>query len=410
MAVTLTVAELLAALRLGDSTEETAEVMRLLAYSTEAVTLHAPDASDTAQNEAVRRLAGYLFDQPEAGRGMAFANALRSSGAARMLLPYRIHRVGLSNAVEAAQEAVGTTENPVTGVDIVGGELVVTFADGSTESHTLPAGMGGDGTDQTARDSADAAQADIDQHEISTHNTDAVARAAAATAQSDADAAGSTASAASGAASVAQATADTNRTDLTDHEADDNAHHTPPTNGGGGGTDDQTASEVPVTATGFTGNLGSTDTDVQTALGTIDALSLGDGGGGGGGGEAPGRIVLVDGLAVAASNTPSAVALTEDVVARQILTFRMENSTAANNSPTFTMLSDDFLLLEPTAASPSDNGNSIPVAVPRADLGTTGNAAGSIWVYRQDDGNLWTKSSRSFAYALTLTATPLGGL
>ena len=36
--------------------------------------------------------------------------------------------------------------------------------------------------------------------------------------------------------------------------------------GGGGGTDDQTAAEVPVTATGFSGNLGSTDTDVQTAL------------------------------------------------------------------------------------------------------------------------------------------------
>ena len=103
MAVTLTVAELLAALRLGTSAEETAEVTRLLAYATEAVTKHAPTAADTAHNEAVRRLAGYLFDQPEAGRGMAYANAMRSSGAARMLLPYRIHRAGYSDAVEAAQ-------------------------------------------------------------------------------------------------------------------------------------------------------------------------------------------------------------------------------------------------------------------------------------------------------------------
>ena len=61
MAVTLTVAELSAALRLNDSAEETAEVRRLLEYCTEAVTQHAPDASDTAMNEAVRRLAGYLF-------------------------------------------------------------------------------------------------------------------------------------------------------------------------------------------------------------------------------------------------------------------------------------------------------------------------------------------------------------
>ena len=47
---------------------------------------------------------------------------------------------------------------------------------------------------------------------------------------------------------------------------------------GGGGTDDQTAAEVPVTVTGFTGNLSATDTDVQTALNTIDAFTLGGGG------------------------------------------------------------------------------------------------------------------------------------
>ena len=94
MAVTITVAELRAALRLNDTAEETAEVTRLLAYSTEAVVKHAPDASETAMNEAVRRLSGYLFDQPEAARGDGYANALRNSGASRTLLPYRIHRAG----------------------------------------------------------------------------------------------------------------------------------------------------------------------------------------------------------------------------------------------------------------------------------------------------------------------------
>ena len=58
MAVTLTIEELQAALRLGDSAEETAEVTRLHAYASEAVTRHAPQASDTAMNEAVRRLTG----------------------------------------------------------------------------------------------------------------------------------------------------------------------------------------------------------------------------------------------------------------------------------------------------------------------------------------------------------------
>jgi len=45
----------------------------------------------------------------------------------------------------------------------------------------------------------------------------------------------------------------------------------PSFSGGGGGT----SSEVVVDASGFTGNLGVTDTDLQTALDTIDAVALG---------------------------------------------------------------------------------------------------------------------------------------
>ena len=106
MAVTLTVAELRAALRLTDSAEETAEATRLLAYASEAVVKHAPDAPDVAHNEAVRRLAGYLYDQPEASRGDAYGNALRNSGAARMLLPYRIHRAGYASDGDAAEGTI----------------------------------------------------------------------------------------------------------------------------------------------------------------------------------------------------------------------------------------------------------------------------------------------------------------
>ena len=94
MAVTRTAAELAAALRLGDSTEETAEATRLLAFATAAVTKHAPDAPDVVHNEAVVRLASYLFDMPNAGRGAGYADALRNSGAAAILLPYRVHRAG----------------------------------------------------------------------------------------------------------------------------------------------------------------------------------------------------------------------------------------------------------------------------------------------------------------------------
>ena len=98
MAVTLTPAELAAALRLLGTDEETAQVTRLLDYATERVEKHAPEAPDVAQNEAVIRLAGYLFDMPFAPAGARFANALRNSGAGNMLLPYRIHRAGSTAA------------------------------------------------------------------------------------------------------------------------------------------------------------------------------------------------------------------------------------------------------------------------------------------------------------------------
>ena len=67
MAVTITQAELSAALRLGTSAEEVAEATRLLTYATEAVTQHAAAAPPEVLNEAVIRLAGYFFDQPFAG-------------------------------------------------------------------------------------------------------------------------------------------------------------------------------------------------------------------------------------------------------------------------------------------------------------------------------------------------------
>lgn len=169
MAVTLTVSELLAALRLGDSTEETAEVTRILAYAALAVEQHAPSAPDIAQNEAVRRLSGYLFDQPEAGRGAAYANALRSSGAARMLLPYKVHRAGYSDQVEAAQQAVGTVGNPVVDVGYSGDVLTVTYSDGTTEDFTI---AGGSGVDQTARDSAATAQTIAEDAESTADTTE----------------------------------------------------------------------------------------------------------------------------------------------------------------------------------------------------------------------------------------------
>ena len=145
MALTITVVELLAALRLGNTDEETAEATRLLGYATKAIEKYLGSTFDstpeTIVNEAAIRVAGYLFDAPFAARADTVANSMRSSGAAYMLLPYLVHRAGTTGAaVDAAQAAVGSSGNPVTDVSVEDGNLVVTFAAGTTETIPLPAG------------------------------------------------------------------------------------------------------------------------------------------------------------------------------------------------------------------------------------------------------------------------------
>ena len=206
MALTLDVAGLTSAIRLGGSAEETAEATRLLAYTTAAITQHLGTSYEAAPeaivNEAAIRLAGYLYDQPNAGRGLSYANAGRNSGAWAILLPFRVHRAGTTgDAVAAAQEALGTVNNPVTdvAVDAVAGTLTVSFADGTTRTDNLTAGMGGGVLDQTARDAAADAQATADGATTSAANAQAAANSAsdaAAAAQGTADNAATAATAA----------------------------------------------------------------------------------------------------------------------------------------------------------------------------------------------------------------------
>ena len=182
MAVTFTATELAAALRLGDSSEELVEVTRLLDYASEAVDQYAPDASDAAHTEACRRLCGYLYDMPEAGRYDAYANAMRNSGAGRVLLPFRVHRAGPASDddLAAAQQAVGTTGNPVVDVTYLGDLLTVTYSDGATEEFTV---AGGSGVDQTARAAAAAAQARADDAYTKAEGAETTAEDAEATAE-----------------------------------------------------------------------------------------------------------------------------------------------------------------------------------------------------------------------------------
>ena len=215
MAIEITVAELAAANRIGSTTKETTEVTRIRDYAVVAISQHLTVAVyDVAPvpvlDMATSLLLGYLYDKPTVSGGVSLANALKFSGAARVLFPYRLHSVGMvgGDAVVAAQAAVGTVGNPVTDVDIVGTELRITFSDGTTEMLDLPAAGGGT-VDQTARDSAasaqtaaDAAQTDVDEHEANhPSGGTGVDQTARATASNAATAAGN-----------AQGTADANAT------------------------------------------------------------------------------------------------------------------------------------------------------------------------------------------------------
>ena len=98
MAVTRTLAQLAGDLRAGDgATDPTGPVAvvlaRIDATARAMVVKFAPDAPDAIHNEAYVRLAGWLYDMDPSGPGNA--NALRASGAAALLGPYRERRAGL---------------------------------------------------------------------------------------------------------------------------------------------------------------------------------------------------------------------------------------------------------------------------------------------------------------------------
>ena len=116
MAVTITRADLAARIRLGRTPTELDETDQILAYATEAVTHHAPDAPDVVHNEAVYRLAGYIYDRPFASADTRFSNALRNSGAASALLPYRVHRAGVTGEDADGAAAATAAGNAITGI------------------------------------------------------------------------------------------------------------------------------------------------------------------------------------------------------------------------------------------------------------------------------------------------------
>lgn len=159
----LTPAQLLAALRLdADNAQDVAEATRILASANAMAQHYAPEAPEVIRDEAVIRLAGYLYDAPaapQAGAG-ASRSPLMASGASALLAPYRAHRAGIPGEAATGTGGTGT-------------------------------GTGGPGVDQMARDEAAANLRRIAANEVAieaNRQAAAAASAAAAAAQREVDA------------------------------------------------------------------------------------------------------------------------------------------------------------------------------------------------------------------------------
>ena len=91
----------LADLRIGDGTTEPTGAVkrsswqRIAATAAARVTAYAPGADDAVMTEAFVRLAGWLYDSDPSGVNPGGSNAMRASGAASLLGPYRVRRGGL---------------------------------------------------------------------------------------------------------------------------------------------------------------------------------------------------------------------------------------------------------------------------------------------------------------------------
>ena len=159
-----------------------------------------------------------------------------------------------------------------------------------------------------------------------------------------------------------------------------------------------------------------TQTQAEDATSTVPGLVTGElmaqavaAGGGGGSGGSPDRIVLASSVGVSNTAGPHEIALTEAMVARQLISFFVFSSVAASPDGIGYLLSDDILALTAEATAPTDAGNALPVVTASYSASNFSQQSGNYFVYRKDDSTLWVRPTRLAAHTLTITATPLGG-
>ena len=106
----VTAAQLAVAVRADPADADVlAQMTRILSVADTAVRKFAPGAPENIRDEAIIRIVGYVYDLPTVpGPGFRVSDsALRGSGAAGWLAPYRAHRIGVSDASPDEQAGGG---------------------------------------------------------------------------------------------------------------------------------------------------------------------------------------------------------------------------------------------------------------------------------------------------------------
>ena len=172
----LTIESLATAMRLDVplEPETNALLTRLMGVGRAIVDLHAEQAPADVADEAIIRLAAYLYDQPETSPGTRYSMAWKNSGAASLLGPWIVRSASIISANGKLPDGEG--RSAVGGIDAdtireiagqIAREIVASWAQADDDS-AIPEpklanapGGGGDGTDATARASIEVLRTEV---------------------------------------------------------------------------------------------------------------------------------------------------------------------------------------------------------------------------------------------------------
>ena len=106
---------------------------------------------------------------------------------------------------------------------------------------------------------------------------------------------------------------------------------------------------------------------------------------------------------------PHEIALTESMTERYLLSFHLVTADVDTPDGLGYLLSDDIMALTAVADAPTTEANSLPLTSLNLSQANLASTAGNFLVWREADDALWFRSSRSAAFNVTITATPIGG-